>query len=51
MHAVSRYIEAPGPINTAIVSAGVDVYLKMLLQEGFVHSDMHPGVPHSIPRF
>lgn len=41
--AVSRYIEAPTPMNTSIVSAGVNLYLKMLLEEGFVHSDMHPG--------
>jgi aarF domain-containing kinase len=40
---VSRYIANPGPINTAIVAVGVDLYLKMLLHEGFVHSDMHPG--------
>lgn len=41
--AVSRYIQAPESINSSIVSAGVEIYLKMLLQEGFVHSDMHPG--------
>ena len=41
--AVSRYIQAPESINSSIVNAGVEIYLKMLLQEGFVHSDMHPG--------
>lgn len=41
--AVSRYIQAPASINSSIVSAGVEIYLKMLLHEGFVHSDMHPG--------
>lgn len=40
---VSGYIRAPSPANTQIVARGIDAYLRMLLQNNFVHSDMHPG--------
>jgi predicted unusual protein kinase regulating ubiquinone biosynthesis (AarF/ABC1/UbiB family) len=40
------------PINAHIVGLGVDAFLKMLLVDNFVHTDLHPGnilfraVPH-----
>ena len=29
-----------------IVTRGEDLYLKMLLQDGLMHSDLHPGKPN-----
>lgn len=40
---VTKYIQAPHSCNTKIVAVGVDTYLKMLLQDNFVHTDLHPG--------
>ncbi len=40
---VSHYIRNPGPLNTHIVALGVDTYLKMLLRDNLVHTDLHPG--------
>ncbi|KXZ56229.1 hypothetical protein GPECTOR_1g2 [Gonium pectorale] len=40
---VAGFIRRPTPLNTAIVCLGVDTYLKMLLQDNFVHTDLHPG--------
>ncbi|KAK9908907.1 hypothetical protein WJX75_004527 [Coccomyxa subellipsoidea] len=40
---VAKYIRQPSPYNTQIVALGVDTYLKMLLQDNFVHTDLHPG--------
>jgi hypothetical protein len=40
---VSKYIREVSPFNTRIVALGVDTYLKMLLQDNFVHTDLHPG--------
>ena len=40
---VAKYIREPSPFNTQIVSLGVDTYLKMLLADNFVHTDLHPG--------
>lgn len=40
---VSHYIRNPSAINTQIVGLGVDAYLKMLLKDNFVHTDLHPG--------
>jgi predicted unusual protein kinase regulating ubiquinone biosynthesis (AarF/ABC1/UbiB family) len=31
------------PINAQIVGLGVDAFLKMLLVDNFVHTDLHPG--------
>lgn len=42
-HSVARYMKQPGPLNTQIVALGVDAYLKMLLKDNFVHTDLHPG--------
>ncbi|PSC71628.1 putative serine threonine-kinase abkC isoform A [Micractinium conductrix] len=40
---VANFIRTPHPQNTQIVALGVDTYLKMLLQDNFVHTDLHPG--------
>lgn len=40
---VSRFIKTPSEMNTKIVTLGVDAYLKMLLSDNFVHTDLHPG--------
>jgi len=40
---VSKYIRERSPFNTRIVALGVDTYLKMLLEDNFVHTDLHPG--------
>lgn len=40
---VAKFIRQPAPCNTKIVSIGVDTYLKMLLCDNFVHTDLHPG--------
>jgi aarF domain-containing kinase len=40
---VAKYIRQPSPFNTQIVALGVDCYLKMLLADNFVHTDLHPG--------
>jgi predicted unusual protein kinase regulating ubiquinone biosynthesis (AarF/ABC1/UbiB family) len=40
---VAKYIREPSPFNTQIVALGVDCYLKMLLADNFVHTDLHPG--------
>ncbi|KAK9810979.1 hypothetical protein WJX73_003175 [Symbiochloris irregularis] len=42
-HSVARFIANPAPCNTQIVALGVDAYLKMLLHDNFVHTDLHPG--------
>lgn len=49
---VSHYIRTPGWMNTHIVALGVDTYLKMLLQDNFVHTDLHPGniLVRTVPR-
>ena len=31
------------PLLLQIVALGVDTYLKMLLEDNFVHTDLHPG--------
>ena len=41
---VSHYIRYPHPsLNGRVVCLGLDTYLKMLLQDNFVHTDLHPG--------
>ena len=40
---MAKYIREPSPFNTQIVSLGVDTYLKMLLADNFVHTDLLPG--------
>ncbi len=40
---MSKYIRERSPFNTRIVALGVDTYLKMLLEDNFVHTDLHPG--------
>ena len=40
---MSKYIGTRNERNTQIVALGVDAYLKMLLHDNFVHTDLHPG--------
>jgi aarF domain-containing kinase len=40
---VAVFMKEPQAINTQIVALGVDAYLKMLLTDNFVHTDLHPG--------
>lgn len=40
---VAHFVRTPHPQNTQIVALGVDTYLKMLLQDNFIHTDLHPG--------
>lgn len=40
---VAAYMRQPSAINTEIVALGVDTYVKMLLADNFVHTDLHPG--------
>jgi predicted unusual protein kinase regulating ubiquinone biosynthesis (AarF/ABC1/UbiB family) len=40
---VAQFMRQPAPINTHIVALGVDAFLKMLLIDNFVHTDLHPG--------
>jgi hypothetical protein len=40
---VAAFMKEPAAINTQIVALGVDAYLKMLLTDNFVHTDLHPG--------
>eukprot|EP00210_Caulerpa_lentillifera_P007052 g6746.t1 len=40
---VSHFIRNPSHLNTKIVTLGVDTYLRMLLSDNFVHTDLHPG--------
>ena len=40
---VAFYTRRRTPINSEIVSLGVDTYLGMLLEHNFVHTDLHPG--------
>lgn len=40
---VAVFMREPHAINTQIVALGVDAYLKMLLTDNFVHTDLHPG--------
>ena len=50
---MARYIANPAACNTQIVALGVDAYLKMLLHDNFVHTDLHPGnilVRERVPR-
>lgn len=40
---VERFIRDPQPFNTEIVGLGVNAYLQMLLEDSYVHTDLHPG--------
>ena len=41
--ALSGAIRRGSPHNPATCALGVDTYLKMLLRDNFLHSDLHPG--------
>lgn len=40
---VAVFMNEQHQINPQIVALGVDAYLKMLLVDNFVHTDLHPG--------
>jgi hypothetical protein len=40
---IAYHIACPSPLNTQVVALGVDTFLKMLLTDNFVHTDLHPG--------
>jgi len=40
---VKSYILEQGDENFQICSLGVECYMKMLLEDNFIHSDLHPG--------
>lgn len=40
---VAAFMGRRAAINTQIVQRGLDTYLKMLLLDNFVHTDLHPG--------
>jgi aarF domain-containing kinase len=46
---VTRYMAEPSELNGPIVAKGIDIYLKMLLHDNFVHSDLHPGAFACLP--
>lgn len=40
---VARFIQRPSALNSKIVTIGLSTYLRMILCEGLVHTDLHPG--------
>jgi aarF domain-containing kinase len=38
-----EFLRNRSALNTQIAAVGVDTYLKMLLTDNFVHTDLHPG--------
>lgn len=41
---ISKFVAAPDhPMNKDIASIGCRTYLKMLLVDNYLHSDLHPG--------
>ncbi|CAM6099488.1 unnamed protein product [Calypogeia fissa] len=41
--ALHEFLRNRTSLNTQIAAAGVDTYLKMMLTDNFVHTDLHPG--------
>lgn len=41
--ALHEFLHSRTTLNTQIAAVGVDTYLKMLLVDNFVHTDLHPG--------
>ncbi|KAL2612019.1 hypothetical protein R1flu_023711 [Riccia fluitans] len=41
--ALHQFLRHRSSLNTQIAAVGVDTYLKMLLTDNFVHTDLHPG--------
>ncbi|KAL3683284.1 hypothetical protein R1sor_001306 [Riccia sorocarpa] len=41
--ALHEFLRHRSSLNTQIAAVGVDTYLKMLLTDNFVHTDLHPG--------
>lgn len=43
---ISTYVNSPGNrYNKAVADLGLNCYLKMLLNDNFIHADLHPGAP------
>lgn len=41
---ISRYVKDPeGEIGVGISQTGLDLFLKMMVRDNFMHADMHPG--------
>lgn len=41
---ISTYVKQPGYKNNDLIAQiGMNVYLKMLLKDNFIHADLHPG--------
>eukprot|EP00898_Chlorokybus_atmophyticus_P002550 jgi/Chlat1/3296/Chrsp22S03447 len=40
---LNHFLRKPSSANNEIVALGVDAYLRMLLYDNFVHTDLHPG--------
>jgi aarF domain-containing kinase len=41
---ISKYVASPGhQLNKSIAKIGCRTYLKMLLVDNYLHSDLHPG--------
>ncbi|KAG6546582.1 hypothetical protein Mapa_011771 [Marchantia paleacea] len=41
--ALHEFLRHRSSLNTQIAAVGVDTYLKMMLTDNFVHTDLHPG--------
>ncbi|XP_024370944.1 ABC1 family protein YPL109C, mitochondrial [Physcomitrium patens] len=41
--ALHEFLRKRSSLNTQIAAVGVDAYLKMILTDNFVHTDLHPG--------
>lgn len=41
--ALHEFLRKRSSLNTQIAAIGVDAYLKMILTDNFVHTDLHPG--------
>ncbi|KAG0579209.1 hypothetical protein KC19_4G081900 [Ceratodon purpureus] len=41
--ALHEFLRKRSTLNTQIAAVGVDAYLKMILTDNFVHTDLHPG--------
>eukprot|EP01113_Clastostelium_recurvatum_P006691 TRINITY_DN13053_c0_g1_i2.p1 TRINITY_DN13053_c0_g1~~TRINITY_DN13053_c0_g1_i2.p1 ORF type:complete len:586 (-),score=99.46 TRINITY_DN13053_c0_g1_i2:614-2281(-) len=40
---IERFLERSHPLNKQLAKLGLDAYMKMMLVDNFIHSDLHPG--------
>lgn len=40
---ISRYVRSKHRHNEVLAQTGVDIFLKMMLADNFIHADLHPG--------